>query len=120
MSFNLTQQQLESMSNFELNVVAANHFYDCGNLTTSPSKDDIGSAWVLCNGKLENTNYDPCTSWLDCGELIDELSAVTGSTIEFDDDIFIFHYRRNKTVVKCKNTKRAVTIVYILVKQLQK
>ena len=120
MSFDLTQQQLESMSDFELNVVAANQFYNCDNITTSLSKDDIGSAWVLCNEKLENTNYNPCNNWSDCGDLIDELINGTTNDIEFDETVLIFGMLDDEICIKHDNIKSAITIAYILVKQSQK
>jgi len=112
-----TQEQLESMSDFELNVVAANNFYDSGEITTSPAKFGVQ---VHVNGAFVDGSYNPCGSWSNCGDLIDEfkigLDPVNlGGEVEW----FVRTEFSNEMLAMGKNPKRAVTIVYILVKQEQ-
>jgi len=115
-----SQEQLESMSDFELNVVAANLFYDGGEITTSPAKFGVQ---VHVNGAFVDDSYNPCGSWSDCGDLIDECKLSLCVVDDGDyrvNDRGIHHSGRIINPMSYyydKNPKRAVTIVYILVKQ---
>ena len=132
-----TQEQLESMSDFELNVVAAYLFYDGGEVTTSPAKFGVQ---VHVNGAFVDDSYNPCNSWSDCGDLIDECKGISIYPISEDDHVnksssltgewesIGLSFGDNNLLTDIsgmftsinKNPKRAVTIVYILVKQSQK
>ena len=112
-----SQVQLESMSDFELNVVAANHFYDYVCITTSPSRLGVD---VRVDDVCVDDSYNPCDRWADCGDLIDELINGTPNDIELDDTILRFFVPDDEICIKHGNVKRAVTIAYILVKQSQK
>lgn len=104
-----TQAELEGMSNLELNSMAASCF---GVLNPTITDGKLVGAIKRVGVININAHIDYCNNWSDCGELIDE-SGIIADGYGFaegvsDDDR---QYR-----VKC-NVKRAVTIVYILIKQ---
>lgn len=89
-----TQKELEAMSDFDIDRICATH-----------------------RGVNPDSAPNYCGRWCDCGVLDDYLRAIAGATIEFDGSISLFHHRKNKISVRCKGTKRASSIAYILVKQ---
>ena len=107
-----TQKQLESMSDFELNVVAANQFYESGEITTSPAKFGVQ---VHVNGAFVDDSYNPCGSWSDCGDLIDECNINTTKGSQMCSAVSLIGIEFMQVVDV--NIKRAVTITYILIKQ---
>lgn len=114
-----TQQQLELMNDFELNVVAANVFYEYDNIITSPSDESFNAACLhhddMC---MLDDNFNPLYKWSDCGDLIDEcnINTTRGSQMCSAASVSGMGFIQVVDV----NVKRAVTIVYILVKQSQK
>ena len=119
-----TQKELEAMSDFELNASVAELFLPCDYIVNEKDKvvELANYKDVMVGGMHDQVlspyaEFNPCKNWGCCGFLIDYLRVIAGATIEFDDSIFLFHHRKNKIAVRCKNTKRATAIVYILVKQ---
>ena len=116
-----TREQLESMTDFQLNVVAANHFYDCDEIVTSPSKYGVK---IHADGVLIDDSYNPCESWSDCGDLIDELNLAIEPHFEggyLVSNVTSFGWGGEPIIdsyeIYHENPRRAVTIVYILIKQ---
>lgn len=89
-----TQEQLEQMGDFTLGTIAG----------------DLAGVDFMKRG----TVYNPCNNWQDCGELIDECKLLVDGRGAVAAPCDKEEY---KFVVKNTNIKRAITIVYILVKQ---
>ena len=117
-----TQEQLESMTDLELNFSAAGLVYNKESVSISNGSVLIYQGFD--DGARNYNGIDYCESWGDCGELIDELNLDIGPHFEggysvsnatsfsWEGDPILDSYD-----IYHENIKRAVTVVYILVKQ---
>ena len=119
------QEQLESMSDFELSVVAAKLFLPCDYIVNDKNKSVELANYqdAMIHGMHDQVltpyaGYNPCGSWSDCGDLIDDCNIGLDPT-NFGGEVewFARPEFRNEILTMDKNPKRAVTIAYILVKQ---
>ena len=107
-----TQEQLESMSDLELNMIASK-LLNVLNVTVNHKK--LFGAIKREGVTNITTHIDYCNKWSDCGDLIDELND--SMYLYVDADLASLEDGKSKFTAKHENNKRAVTIVYILVKQ---
>ena len=119
-----TKEQLESMSDLELNVLT----FELKTVPVSPFQfekrngyyaDTNTARYHVYDGDKSLGHYDVdyCNNWKDCGELIDALAIEKHGIISIDKSNLIFTSAGNAFTVKHENPKRAVAIVYILIKQ---
>ena len=109
-----TQEQLESMSDFELNLIVCEKFIPV--IVEDNQSEDCSS--VMVNDIVNMYPLDFCNNWSDCGDLIEECNIGLDPT-DFGGEVEWFAKPEfsNEVLTMDKNPKRAVTIVYILVKQ---
>ena len=101
------------MTNFQLNVLAANYFYGSDEIATSPHSEN-GGVIVQCGGVTVDHNFNPCLAPLDCNALTEECSIlILPSTNVKNRWMTIFNGNR----IMNNNPKRVATIAYILAKQ---
>ena len=114
-----TQEQLESMSNLEINHIVAKIK---GDLIDVP----FGFEGFICGDKhcyyddlrgIWGCHPDYCHDWSECGILIDELIIENKIVISIKKRNLMFTSASDAFNMKHEDIKRAVTIVYILVKQ---
>ena len=116
-----TKEQLEGMSDLEVNKLVAKVIYGDINTFTSPSERN-GEVWIeKASGGLINTNYDPCNNPSDM------MPLVFDSTIELSplfcgewcaSELNNYTYEEepiyNGYQVAHKNPLRAAAIVWLL------
>ena len=125
-----TQKELEAMSNFELNAVVAKLFLPYDYIVNEKDKSVELAIYkdVMAGGMHDQVlspyaEFNPCNNWKDCGSLIDEgqISLIKDERIGYYANTGWLHH--SDAVLDSRfesyhnNSKRAVTIVYILIKQ---
>lgn len=110
-----TQQELEAMTDFELNRLTA----ELKGVYHSEFKEVVYGA-IKREGVINvPTPVDYCNNWGDCGALIDEC-GITTKVARCTEFVAWFAMDSNKmglSVLNKNDPKRAITIVYILIKQ---
>lgn len=115
-----TQQELEAMTDFELAVIAAGYFLPCDYIINKEKEVvELANYKDVMNGGMHDqvltayAEYNPIKNWSDCGTLIDEARI----------DVLAWG-SENSMVMGIggvssmqPSIKRAITIVYILIKQ---
>lgn len=96
-----TKEQLEAMSDRGIDKLVA--------ISTGFNADYIE----------KNPNDAPfyCSRWVDAGPLIDELKSYHGARLTISDNFVDFHSERTYPTSAAGEEKRAIAIVYILIRQ---
>lgn len=109
-----TQKELESMSDQDLNYITSSLRHKYYSRVYSH-----GFIVQVCDEDSPIRNVDYCNNWSDCGDLVDELSVGNMSVFISEDSVSYNNHHKGEQEYQSEhtNTKRAVTIIYILIKQ---